>query len=592
MKVIGAGFARTGTMSLKVALEELGAGPCLHSLESLRDRDGQRHVPYWRRLADGEQIDWGSELAGWESVVDWPGARFYPEMLRAWPQAKVILSVREPQAWYESCYASLHASRTPAVAAQAGGARSSMLDAIDGLIFRDVFDGRFEEREHALEVFDAHRRRVVSAVPAERLLIYDTAEGWEPLCELLQVPVPETPFPHLNGRHAFWARFGLRPAAAGVDVASASTPGSTQATGRGASTRPRRAGTRPPSQAIQTGVPRIAGLALAHPQSTLTQEQTLQLLDLAEDAFAQRIFSAGRIERRRLHLTCKLAQSAMQGRTAVVEEQLLQLAADAVAQLNVEGEAIGTVITSSLYSLGCPSLAHRLIEHMEIDPATDKYHLTAIGCASAVPLIRLATRTLSGHPGRQALIVAAESMSGILAARRPEDPRSKTIGSSIFGDGCAAMLLDERPGAVGPQIIASKVHQVPGTLDAVSLELGERDSYLQLSKELPDVAGACLGELVDAFLAEQGITGHMIDHWLVHPGGRRILESAQRALKLADEQIELSFDVLANHGNTGTPSIFYVLQRTIAQRAPGKDELGLIVTVGPGVTIGLMLIRW
>jgi predicted naringenin-chalcone synthase len=265
-----------------------------------------------------------------------------------------------------------------------------------------------------------------------------------------------------------------------------------------------------------------------------------------------------------------------------------------------------------------------------MDPATDKYHVLGIGCASAVPLLRLAAQTLHEQPGRQALVVAAESMTGLLTHAREGDPRAKVIGSAIFGDGCAAAVLDgegEAPfgdgsplggaAALGdgsplggaaplgdgsplpviggdardippraPTIVASKVHHVRGTLGAVRMALGDDDSYLHLDRDLPDKAVAGIIPLVEDFLAAAGVAGRgEIDHWIVHPGGRRIVESARDALGLRDEQVAVSWDVLANYGNVGTPSIFYV-------RRPRPGERGLMVTIGPGITVGLMLLQW
>jgi predicted naringenin-chalcone synthase len=572
VKVIGAGFGRTGTMSLKVALEELGAGPCLHSLESLHPGE---HGPasHWERLARGEPIDWRKALAGWGSTVDWLGARFYAEMFDAWPEAKVILSVREPRAWYESTSASLHATRHLA-GARAAGSAPAVLEAIEDAIWQGVFEGRFPDRDYALQIFDRHRREVIAAVPAERLLIYDIADGWAPLCAFLDVPVPETPFPHLNGRTAFWTRFGLQD-----------TPGQ----------RDRAAGPRGHARTDSPGAapaPRIAGLALADGERAFTQADVLELLGLAGDEFAEGVFSRCGVQRRRLHLDRGLLATTLQGRTHAVEQELMARSVDAVEQLAVDPRGISTVVSSTLYSLGCPTLAHRLVEHFDMDRRTDKYHMVGVGCASAVPLIRFAAQALRGEPGKQALLIAAESMSGLLAGACAEDPRSKIVGSSIFGDGCAALLLSGDPRSTGPRVVATCVHQIPDTLGAVCLELRPDDSYLHLVKELPDVAGAHLRALVDDFLRERNLTGHMIDHWIIHPGGRRIIESAQQALGLSDEDVAVSVDVLANRGNMGTPSIFYVLHRTIAERQPQAGQRGLVVTIGPGVTVGLMLLRW
>jgi predicted naringenin-chalcone synthase len=183
-------------------------------------------------------------------------------------------------------------------------------------------------------------------------------------------------------------------------------------------------------------------------------------------------------------------------------------------------------------------------------------------------------------------------MAGLLTRATAEDSRAKTVGSAIFGDGCAAALLSDDPYGEGPVIVASKVHQIGDTLGAVSMALTVEDSYLHLDRDLPDVAAAGLGELVDDFLDRSGLTRSAIDHWIVHPGGRRIIDCIQAALSLSEQEVGVSREVLANHGNVGTPSIFYVLQETIEQREPRPGDRGLMVTVGPGITVGLMLLGW
>ncbi len=338
--------------------------------------------------------------------------------------------------------------------------------------------------------------------------------------------------------------------------------------------------------------PRIAGLTVSDSEETLSQAQVLDRLGLTGDEFAERIFARCGVERRHLNMGGDFLSRTLQERALDVEEELMHHSVRAVAGLGIDPQRIGTIVSSSLYSLGLPTLAHRLAEHYGMDPATDKYHVTGVGCASAVPLMRMAAGLLHQHPGRDSVIVAAESMSSILMRATDADPRAKTVGSAIFGDGCAAAVLSSDPDAEGPMIIASQVHQIGGTLDAVSLTYSTEDSYLHLARELPDLAGAGLRRLVERFLCEHELEHAEIDHWIVHPGGRRIVENLQRALELSDEQTELSWEVLANHGNVGTPAIFYVLRDTIAQRDPQPGERGLAVTIGPGVTVGLMLLQW
>jgi predicted naringenin-chalcone synthase len=338
--------------------------------------------------------------------------------------------------------------------------------------------------------------------------------------------------------------------------------------------------------------PRIAALAVSDSEEVLTQEQVLERLGLKGNDFAEGIFERCGVKQRHLDLSDEFLDRTMQGRASEIEQKLMSHSIKSVDALELDPAAIGTVISSSLYSLGGPTLAHRLVEHYGMHPTTDKYHINGVGCASGVPLMRLAGQAMLEHPEKQALVVAAESMSGTLMRATPEDPKAKTVGSAIFGDGCAAALLSNDPRSDGPMILASQVHQISGTLGAVSLSLTQDDSYLHLARDLPDLAGVGLPGVVGGFLRRHNLEHSNIDHWIVHPGGRRIIENVQTALELSREDVATSWDALAEHGNVGTPSIFYVLKSTIERYQPEPGERGLMVTIGPGVTVGLMLLGW
>jgi 3-oxoacyl-[acyl-carrier-protein] synthase III len=174
--------------------------------------------------------------------------------------------------------------------------------------------------------------------------------------------------------------------------------------------------------------PRIAGLTVSDSPEVLSQRQVLDRLGLAGDEFAEGIFARCGVQRRHLELSEDFLSLTLQGRTAQVEMQLLDHSIRAIDALEVDPREIGTVISASLYSLGCPTLANRLVDHYEMDPATDKYHIAGVGCASAVPLMKLAAQAMREHPDRGALVVAAESMSGIL--RRIHAPRPSARRSS------------------------------------------------------------------------------------------------------------------------------------------------------------------
>ncbi len=337
---------------------------------------------------------------------------------------------------------------------------------------------------------------------------------------------------------------------------------------------------------------RVNDIAVANPATSYTQAEMLGLLGLAEDDFAQMIFARCGVERRHFELTPELLDKTLQERTVHTEEQLLRMAIEAIDGLALDPAEIGTVVTATYYSLGGPTLAHKLIEHYDMDRATDKYHVVGVGCASAVPLFKLAAQSMRDHPGRHALVVAAESITGFLTAVEEDDEQVKTIGSSLFGDGCAAAVLTNGASTAGPSIVAARQHQIENTLGTVHFRLAAGDSFMQIGRELPKLARRALHDLVREFLADAGAETDAIDHWIVHPGGRGIIDGVQRGLDLSDEDVAISRDVLARFGNMGTPSSFYVLRETIARRAPQPGDRGMVVTIGPGVTVGLMLLSW
>ena len=213
LEVIGAGFGRTGTMSLKVALEELGFGPCYHMSEVFEHPE---HIELWRAAAQGKSVDWEQIFGGYRATVDWPGCTFYNELMQRNPDAKVILTVRDPKGWYESAYNTIYRITAAASsslvfylailvmprAKRMKRARRMIVE----LIWERDFDGRFEDREHAIETFERHNEEVEQRVPAEKLLVYEVKEGWAPLCEFLGVEVPDQPFPHLNDAEVFRGR--------------------------------------------------------------------------------------------------------------------------------------------------------------------------------------------------------------------------------------------------------------------------------------------------------------------------------------------------------------------------------------------------
>lgn len=214
LQVIGAGFGRTGTLSLKLALEQLGFGPCYHMME-LQNHEGA--AAGWLRAARQEPMDWDAFLQGFPAVVDWPACAFYRELHAAFPAAKVILTVRDPDKWYASALETIwpFSFIFPAWLLRLVPPLRQVNEMIQAVIWQGTFAGRFLEPAYAKQVFAEHIEQVRQAIPPGQLLVFEVQQGWQPLCDFLGVPVPASPFPNVNDAEAMkqrmrTVRYGLR----------------------------------------------------------------------------------------------------------------------------------------------------------------------------------------------------------------------------------------------------------------------------------------------------------------------------------------------------------------------------------------------
>ncbi|MDE2516662.1 MAG: hypothetical protein KGL12_11600 [Rhodospirillales bacterium] len=208
LQIIGSGFGRTGTLSLKTALEILGFAPCHHMEEVFRN---PAQVAHWTGLAAGQGIDPAAAFAGYRAQVDWPGAHVWRELADAYPQAKVIHSVRPEELWWKSFSATIGKVLTLYPALPAPPHVRAMMEAAHRLIGEETFAGAFTDRAAALAAYRRRTAEVRAAIAPTRLLVYDVAEGWGPLCRFLGVAEPAAEFPHLNTTEAFWQHLGGPP---------------------------------------------------------------------------------------------------------------------------------------------------------------------------------------------------------------------------------------------------------------------------------------------------------------------------------------------------------------------------------------------
>jgi hypothetical protein len=203
LEVVGAGFGRTGTYTIKLALEYLGFSPCHHMYEVRKRPEMLRP---WQDALIGQSPDWGKVFAEFRAQMDWPAAAYWKELVHAFPEAKVLLSVREPDEWYASVSATILPSVTEGLELDRDDFSREASEMIFHTVHEKVFGGLLGDKKTAVSIYLEHIDEVRSSVPSERLLVYNVSSGWEPLCAFLGKECPNVPFPHTNSTNEFLRR--------------------------------------------------------------------------------------------------------------------------------------------------------------------------------------------------------------------------------------------------------------------------------------------------------------------------------------------------------------------------------------------------
>ena len=208
LKVIGSGFGRTGTLSTKLALEQLGFGPC-HQMVEVMGNPAQ--PAKWAAIAAGHEPDWAEVFEGYAAQMDWPGAAVWHETAIAFPDARIVHTERPEEDWWQSFAPTIGKFMSIYRAMPLPPQISGIFDTMEKLIIDRTFGGKIT-RKSAIAAYRKNNARVRETIPADRLLVFDVADGWAPLCDFLGVHVPATPFPRTNERAEFWEKFGGEPA--------------------------------------------------------------------------------------------------------------------------------------------------------------------------------------------------------------------------------------------------------------------------------------------------------------------------------------------------------------------------------------------
>lgn len=196
MNVIGAGLGRTGTHSLKLALETLNGAPCYHMAEVF---DHPEDIAVWQAAASGEAVDWRALMDGYHAAVDWPASAFWRELAAEYPDAKILLSHRDPEEWWESASATIFAFRE-------GPPEMAPFHEMVRTLFASKFTADIGDKDACIAAFNRHNDAVRREADPSRLVEWRVGDGWAPLCEMIGVDIPSEPFPRSNSREEFIGR--------------------------------------------------------------------------------------------------------------------------------------------------------------------------------------------------------------------------------------------------------------------------------------------------------------------------------------------------------------------------------------------------
>ena len=347
-------------------------------------------------------------------------------------------------------------------------------------------------------------------------------------------------------------------------------------------------------------LPRIINIGTANPPLRLTQEEVFRAVGYESERI-RRIFLNSDIDYRHFYLegsldrsetSDQLNQRYLRGATKTGCLAIMNcLKAAALPARSVDYLAVCTCT-----GYVCPDVGSRLIAHMGFRDDVQRASMIGLGCAGAVPTLRSTVDFLRANPGKTALMLAVEICS---ACYFVDKTLETVVGNAICADGAAAFLLTADEGAgnrfpqvVYPQVVDFETFLDPEQIDEVGLD--HRDSKLRivLGASIQHLAAPMIEVALSRLLTRHGLSHSDIRFWIVHPGGRKVIDNVQKYFGMTDEQLRFSRTVLRNYGNMSSPTVMFVLDEAVRNGDPRPGDWGIMVALGPGMAAETALLRW
>src|SRR5437588_4360640 len=341
--------------------------------------------------------------------------------------------------------------------------------------------------------------------------------------------------------------------------------------------------------------PRIIGVGTANPELRLTQEQSFHAAGYQNER-VRKMFLNSDIDYRHFYLEGNLnREESTDRRNARYLRGAMKTGWRAIADcMSSAGKTVRDVdflVVCTCTGYVCPDLGSRLIAHMGFRDNVQRASIAGLGCAGALPTLQRAADFVRANPRRLALMLAVEICS---ACYYVDIALETVVGNTICADGAAALLLaaDGPATARYPDVVDFETFLDPEQIEEVGLKHQEGKLRIVLGASIHKLAGPLIEKAVQRLLMRHELSRSDIRFWVVHPGGRKVINSVQEYLSLTDAQVRFSRTVLRNYGNMSSPTVMFVLDEVVRNGDPRAGDLGIMVALGPGMAAEVALLRW